>query len=322
MRAALQGLTTAGLVLALTIGCSSGDSGLMAAGGQGQAPTGGAGSGGSGGMFMGGGASGSTGGGAQGSGDGGIECIQPPCVAPGCGDGYVLVNSDSCDCSGPCGCPCGCWTCAPVSQSGTGGVAGGTGRVPLQHRAKAEACPSQRGPAPQLCTGGSCAGQPYSAPSTCSSDSQCTAGVNGRCFPWEGLITAGGCSYDECSSDSGCGSKTPCLCRTSATDNRANICDVGGNCAVDSDCGTGGYCSPSMVACYSTNRQAEVEGINYGGPNPYYCHTASDLCLDDSDCAPPDAGTDATGSCPQFTPCAYDVQNHRWECKQFQCCLP
>jgi hypothetical protein len=46
-----------------------------------------------------------------------------------------------------------------------------------------------------------------------------------------------------------------------------------------------------METCYSTNPEAVVEGRNYGGPNPYYCHTASDLCINDSDCAPLDAGT-------------------------------
>jgi hypothetical protein len=90
---------------------------------------------------------------------------------------------------------------------------------------------------------------------------------------------------------------------------------------VDSDCGPGGYCSPSMETCYSTNPEAEVEGRNRGNPNPYYCHTASDLCINDSDCASLDAGT-ATTSPLAHTPCAYYVQDERWECTQFVCGLP
>ena len=89
---------------------------------------------------------------------------------------------------------------------------------------------------------------------------------------------------------------------------------------MDSDCGPGGYCSPSMETCYSTNPEAVVEGRNYGGPNPYYCHTASDLCINDSDCAPLDAGTVTNPM--TSTPCAYNVQNSRWECTQFTCGLP
>ncbi|HEX7509299.1 MAG TPA: DUF6599 family protein [Polyangia bacterium] len=184
---------------------------------------------------------------------------------------------------------------------------------PLQHRSTPASCPSQRGPGPS-CANTMC--------SSCSSDPQCIDGKNGRCFPWEGLVSLGGCSYDECFTDSNCGLRTPCLCRSSPTDNNANMCDVGGNCAVDSDCGPGGYCSPSMETCYSTNLEAVVEGRNYGGPNPYYCHTAADLCVNDSDCASLDAGTATTSSCPTYTPCAYNAQSNRWECTQLLCCLP
>ena len=280
--------------------------------------------------------------GAPGFGGSSTVCVPPPCAAPACGDGYVVASSNTCDCSGPCGCPCGCWTCAPTSQSGTGGVisSGGTsgssgfggstsyggvsgrsGGVPLQHRSSSASCPAQRGPAPQLCAGGTCYSQPYpypaGIPTTCSSDSQCTAGVNGRCFPLEGNITAGGCSYDECFTDSNCGARTPCICRSSSTDNYANVCFVGGNCAVDSDCGPGGYCSPSMETCYSTNPNVEAEGL--AGPNPYFCHTTSDLCINDSDCPPLDAGT---ASYFGTSLCAYNTQDNRWECTQFVCLPP
>jgi hypothetical protein len=168
-------------------------------------------------------------------------------------------------------------------------------RVPLDHRATAVACPSARGSGPPT--------QPYPQKQSngCSSDSDCTAGKNGRCFPSEPLVSGGGCSYDECFVDSDCATKTPCACRASSTDNAANVCDPGGNCAVDSDCGPNGYCSPSVSAC--------------GGPAPYFCHTPADECIDDSDCPP----ATSTG-CETTAFCAFDTQ--RWSCTQLTCCPP
>jgi hypothetical protein len=189
-----------------------------------------------------------------------------------------------------------------VSSGSSGSCAGQT---PSNHRPSAVQCPSQRGPGPS-CADTTC--------STCSSDSQCTAGVNGRCFPWEGLVGPGGCSYDECFTDSHCGSKIPCLCRSSSTDNSANVCDVAGNCAVDSDCGSCGYCSPSLQIL--PNQPPNV----CWGLVPYYCHTVSDLCINDSDCAPLDAGP-PTPLSPGYT-CAYNPQDNRWECIKAVCALP
>jgi hypothetical protein len=176
----------------------------------------------------------------------------------------------------------------------------GDARVPLHHRPTPASCPSERGPGP--------AGQPYPSgvASTCTSDSQCTAGVNGRCFPFEGLVGNGGCSYDECSTDSDCGSGVTCLCRGSSADNSANVCVGGGNCVLDSDCGPGGYCSPSVEQdCRLTT--------------PYFCHTAMDTCTDDSDCPSVDAGPVPCGA---LTTCAFDPQEQRWACTQLTCCLP
>ncbi len=192
------------------------------------------------------------------------------------------------------------------------GCGGSDARMPLNHRSAAASCPSQRGPGPGCESSFWCS-------SSCSADSQCIDGVDGRCFPFEGLVGPGGCSYDECYYDSDCGAKTPCTCRGSSTDNSANICDVGGNCAVDSDCGLGGYCSPSTDSCYSTNPDLNFEAEGSSGPSPYFCHTAADLCINDSDCGQPDAGM---GSCPVFASCAYDVQDTRWECTQYPCCPP
>jgi hypothetical protein len=168
-------------------------------------------------------------------------------------------------------------------------------RVPAKHRATPQACPTDRGagPAPQP--------YPQNQSNGCTSDADCTAGVNGRCFPNEGLVGPGGCSYDACS-NAMCGATTPCTCRASATDNTANVCDTGGNCAVDSDCGPGGYCSPSASGC---------------GMAPYFCHTPSDGCIDDSDCPAPDPA-----SCASFSTCAFDPQQQHWACTQFVCCPP
>ena len=169
-------------------------------------------------------------------------------------------------------------------------------RVPVHHRATASNCPTDRGPGPPT--------QPYpqNESNGCTSDSDCTAGVNGRCFPKEGLVGPGGCSYDACSNDSMCGAMTPCACRASATDDTANVCDTGGNCAIDSDCGLGGYCSPSATSC---------------GLAPYFCHTQADECIDDTDCPSPNPA-----SCASYSTCAYDPQVQHWACTQFVCCPP
>jgi hypothetical protein len=274
----------------------------------------------SGGVVSSGGISGSSGrggvGGASGSGGSSVTCIPPPCVPAVCPNDYIVAPSNDCNCSGTCGCPCGCWTCTPAAESpdaatrmdapiSDGPSTVGDAKVPLQHRSTSVSCPSQRSPGPS-CADTMC--------SSCSSDSQCTAGVNGRCFPWEGLVGPGGCSYDECFTDSDCGARTPCLCRSSSTDNSANVCDIGGNCAVDSDCGPGGYCSPSVQV--APNQPTNV----CWGSTPYYCHTASDICINDSDCAPLDAGPQTTSS-PTYT-CAYNPQDNRWECTQAVCALP
>lgn len=178
--------------------------------------------------------------------------------------------------------------------------------VPLNHRPKPADCPSQRGPGPP--------GQPYYVQGVapippvdaggCSSDSDCKSGVNGRCFPneWGG---SSGCSYDECFTDSECPAGATCLCRSSSTDNTANACVPPGNCTVDSDCGPGGYCSPSWETC---NR-----------PTPYYCHTKRDTCITDSDCYVVDASECYIAQAP---PCEYDPQAQRWQCALHCCGLP
>src|SRR5580692_1375818 len=127
-------------------------------------------------------------------------------------------------------------------------------RVPLNHRASGATCPAGRGPGSTSATfcpadGGTPEGGAIVGQRLCSVDGDCTAGTNGRCFLQGGPVTDCGtvCSYDACGSDSDCPGDEPCECRTSASDAQANSCLTGGNCRLDSDCGPGGYCSPSQV---------------------------------------------------------------------------
>jgi len=164
------------------------------------------------------------------------------------------------------------------------------GRVPANHRTTAVACPEERGPGtvPAAC---------IDSGSYCVADPQCTMGNNGRCqyvYPLPNCYLE--CSYDACFTDSDCPAPEPCGCRASATDSAPNTCLAGSECRVDSDCGSGGYCSPSMGP--------------YGGSCgiAYFCHTAADTCLDDSDC---DGGL-----------CLYDKAASHWACAGGDGCVP
>jgi len=182
--------------------------------------------------------------------------------------------------------------------AGLDGSTVGGAKVPLYHRATHATCPSQRGPgAPGP---PSCATPPPPSSVCCTSDSDCDGGSNGRCL--NGGRAGTRCTYDECFSDSNCPSGTPCICRTSSADNASNACVTGSRCVIDSDCGPSSYCSPSPAPS------------QYGcqGPGPYFCHTASDACIDDADCF-----VDGGGG---FF-CAYDPQAHRWGCTP-QFCPP
>ena len=167
----------------------------------------------------------------------------------------------------------------------------GLARVPAVHRVAGSICPSQRG-AGMICTGGRDGGV-----NACATDTDCTAGTNGRCFSPNGPGAPGcsptSCSYDQCSSDSNCPARVPCLCRASAGDSNANVCVTGGNCAVDSDCGPNGYCSPGGFAdfCFTPI---------------YFCHTAVDACTDDTDCAQPSSGYRQS--------CNYDTTTGHFSC--------
>jgi hypothetical protein len=191
----------------------------------------------------------------------------------------------------------GASSCQPAFVEAGASLAGDM-EIPIYHRAEPACCPTERAPAP--------AGQPYGPAQAvgCTTDSQCTSGRDGRCYPFEGLVGPGGCSYDACLTDSDCPSGASCLCRSSASDTSTNRCVTGGDCVLDSDCGQGGYCSPS-AGCE--------------GPLAYHCHTATDTCINDTDCPSVDAGG---FSCDTASICAFDVQAKHWGCTQMVCCPP
>jgi hypothetical protein len=118
------------------------------------------------------------------------------------------------------------------------------------------------------------------------------------------------CVYDECTSDSACTSGGVCACSNSSavcepfgtlrqgplgTCGLGNTCVSGGNCRVDSDCGPNGLCSPRIDTCDFLSG--------------YFCHTAADECVADSDC--PEAGAPL---------CLFDPSNSRWECTYWAEC--
>ena len=184
------------------------------------------------------------------------------------------------------------------SGSSGGGSSSGAdaGREPVQHRASDAQCSA---PAPA----GDCS-TPGPPPGGCTSDSSCTAGTNGRCINHGGGPAADCfCTYDACVHDTDCPGGKTCACHGSPyTDGVANTC-VPGNCRVDADCGAGGYCSPSSLpaAC----------GDSLAG---YYCHTAGDLCVDDSDCP-------AKPNLADIPACLYSTPDSRWECEELPVCL-
>jgi hypothetical protein len=157
--------------------------------------------------------------------------------------------------------------------------------APLHHRPTATSCPNARGPGVSVD-----AGPDAAFPGTCTNDSQCTEGNDGRCLRHPFGAQVDECSYDECYDDGDCKGIVPCICRPSPSSNQANVCGTGSNCSLDSDCGPCGFCSPSenkMTIC--------------GTPETtYFCHTPSDTCVNDSDCS--------------NSTCNYDPSLRHWAC--------
>jgi len=156
-------------------------------------------------------------------------------------------------------------------------------KLPLNHRPNDSEC---QAPAPA----GECG--ETGLPQSCADDDACTTGTNGRCIA-DGPIAGCHCTYDTCSQDTDCPTAQLCVCHGSAlSDGAGNTC-MPGNCRVDSDCGADGYCSPTA----SANGCGEVVG--------YYCHTAADSCVNDTDCQ---------GGLP--SECIWVDTDSRWECEQ------
>jgi hypothetical protein len=176
-------------------------------------------------------------------------------------------------------------------------------RIPAIHRAaEGPPCPQERSPGgvPEMCAvdGGS------PPAGNCRQDSDCTAGINGRCLQLRGCYMA--CSYDQCFQDSDCAGNVPCNCRDSPSSTEANWCLANSNCRVDDDCGPGGYCSPSQLDgcprmctvpcgpgthCYAGTTEVPCWcGQSCG--SGYFCHTADDACTNDCECS--EAGSACT----------------------------
>jgi len=132
----------------------------------------------------------------------------------------------------------------------------------------------------------------------CTYDSDCIDGQNGRCIT-KGALTL--CNYDACFTNDDCADAgadvSDCSCRDSAGYG-ANSC-VPANCRQDSDCGTCGFCSPVTGGC------GDIIGVV-----GYFCHTAQDECLNDSDCNRADPSLH----------CIFDsVKANRWICGPLDC---
>jgi hypothetical protein len=170
-------------------------------------------------------------------------------------------------------------------------------RTPTLHYATDPACRMTRGPGIDTGSdaGGLCA-------ECCNRDSDCTAGLNGRC----GYFHNGPpiCSYDECFKNEDCDGGYTCFCGGSDGTNAtaANRC-LPSNCRLDSDCSEGCGCSPT----YDTTC-----GI-YDGYVGVFCHRPNDECTVDSDCH---QDTDA-GSLFGF--CAFSGAAAHWVCAYAFC---
>lgn len=179
---------------------------------------------------------------------------------------------------------CSSSTAAPTTTSD---AAAATPKVPEVHRAAAVSCPTTRPP-------GS-ASAPPEFDNKCTSDAECTAGKNGRCY---GSFTPNVCTYDECFTDADCKTAV-CDCRNGGAIGQPNKCILG-NCRTDADC-SGNYCSPSgtLLASGCTGPSSGSIG--------YFCHTAKDQCTDDKDCGDPIAR------------CMFEPELLGWKCVKVLC---
>ena len=135
---------------------------------------------------------------------------------------------------------------------------------------------------------------PSKSTTTCTTSAECTElGITGTC---ESSL----CNFDQCTSDAQC-TNAVCSCqgdtRAYAGSSYGNTC-IPGNCRTDADCGSGGYCSPTVSASCGS----------FYGTQGWYCHTCDDTCADDSDCTAQGTGY-----------CAYDPSVGHWACGYSVC---
>ena len=189
-------------------------------------------------------------------------------------------------------------------------------RVPADHRAvEGPPCPSDRAPGGGIPARCLFDGGPSNL-GNCRQDSDCTAGVNGRCFEHGDCYMM--CSYDQCFQDSDCPGKVPCSCRDSASSAANNWCMVDSKCRVDDDCGPCGYCSPSQLSgcvrmctvpcdtgthCYAGTTEVPCSCSRSCGAG-YFCHTADDTCTNDRECTADTACTSQLAGGWACIPCS------------------
>ena len=161
-----------------------------------------------------------------------------------------------------------------------------SGKTPEKHRTAHAPCSRVDTPASPTVTYGPKAMEPPGP--ACASKADCKANANGRC-------SRGHCTYDGCYEDKDCG-KTVCECHEEGI--HGYYCK-GGDCAVDSDCGDKGYCSPTWG----------MECGAFTGVIGFFCHTEKDECTDDGECVKE----------KQKGYCAYDSEKKHWRCGYGQC---
>lgn len=172
--------------------------------------------------------------------------------------------------------------------------AGWDGRAPQAHREAGVACPPER----VQDAGDSCFALTPQPGNQCVTSADCADSPNGHCFcvpayvpPEDGapntLNGKTSCSYDRCFADTDCPPLVPCGCGDPLIPGTPNACMSASNCAVDADCPSPGFCSPS-------------------GPG-YFCHTPNDTCIDSADCPP--------AATPQVvSACVFDADAGVWGC--------
>lgn len=168
-----------------------------------------------------------------------------------------------------------------VNDAGSDAARDAGVRVPMYHRADDSEC-TAAAPAGNCSFGGG-------GGISCAADSDCTSGTNGRCNMNIGGAAFCRCTYDTCVHDTDCATGETCACHGATYHADGNEC-IAGNCRTDADCGANGFCSPTIGGC--------------GSLAGYYCHTASDTCVDDTDC------TSGGG----LQACEYVSASARWEC--------